>query len=318
MLRSRWLLGGLALVAVAVFLAGSFLLRGAPDTLRARRESDADPAIVKMHALRLPGDAAESRRGAAAGPALVQTTAKAATTGAVTAPGLSSVFASLKLIRTASISVEVEKYDPAAAEVVRVAESLGGYLAEAQVTQGQQDRRAGTLTIRVPSTRFGAALAALKGLGKVKAENVSTQDVTKEYTDLETRLKVKRDTADRLRELLRTRTAALTDVLTAERELARVTEEIEQMEGERRFYDQQVAFSTIALTVSEPHALVEPGVFAPLGRALRESVQVLVQSLAGLTYVIVALAPWLALAYVVYRAVKAVRARRKVAPAAEA
>ena len=163
--------------------------------------------------------------------------------------------------------------------------------------------------------RFGAALAALKGLGKVKAENVSTQDVTKAYTDLETRLKVKRDTADRLRELLRTRTADLPDVLNAERELARVTEEIEQMEGERRFYDQQVAFSSITLALAEPHAIVEPGVFAPLGRALRDSVEVLVQSLAGLVYLVVALSPWLVLAYVVYRAVKAVRARRKVARA---
>ena len=139
--------------------------------------------------------------------------------------------------------------------------------------------------------------------------------MTKAYTDLETRLKVKRDTADRLRELLRTRTADLPDVLNAERELARVTEEIEQMEGERRFYDQQVAFSTIALTVFEPQALVEPGVFAPIGRALRDSAGVLAQSLAGLLYLLVFLAPWLVVLYGVWRAVKAVRGRRKVAPA---
>jgi hypothetical protein len=311
MLRSRWALAGAA-AALVVFLVGSVFLRSSGDLMRARM-APAEAPVARHNA-----ELSEANLGVASGVASALLQARPAATGSATSPGLATVFASLKLIRTASITVEVDKYDRAAEEVVRVAEGMGGYLAEAHVTQGREDRRAGTLTIRVPSARFGAALSSLKGLGKVKAENVATQDVTKAYTDLETRLKVKRDTADRLRELLRTRTANLPDVLTAERELARVTEEIEQMEGERRFYDQQVAFSTIALTVSEPHALVEPGVFAPLGRALRESVQVLVQSLAGLTYVIVALAPWLAVGYVVYRAVKAVRARRKAAPAAEA
>jgi hypothetical protein len=304
MLRSRSVLAaGLALSALSVLLLGGYLMRPA-DVMRARVSYGAPMAMPTG----APGEA-----GATA--ALVQASARSAGSASATAPGLSSVFASLKLIRTAQISIEVAHYEPAAQEITRVAESLGGYLAEAQAARGQQDRRSGTLTIRVPAERFGEALAALKGLGSVKSEQVSTQDVTKAYTDLQTRLKVKRDTADRLRELLRTRTADLPDVLNAERELARVTEEIEQMEGERRFYDQQVAFSTIALTVFEPEALVEPGVFAPIGRALRDSTAVLAQSLAGLLYLIVALTPWLILAYGVWRAIKAVRGRRKTADA---
>ena len=312
MLRSRRGLTAVAVMALTV--------AGCDKAARSRVE----PAAPKAAPTAMTAEMQDNLRSlgyiggkpAGAAPALVQASAKAAaSTGSATAPGLASVFASLKLIRNASITVEVEKYDRAAEEIVRVAESVGGYLAVAQVSQGPEEHRSGTLTIRVPSARFGAALAALKGLGKVKAENVSTQDVTKEYTDLETRLKVKRDTADRLRELLRTRTANLPDVLNAERELARVTEEIEQREGERRFYDQQVAFSSITLTVAEPQALVEPGVFAPLGHALRDSVQVLAQSLAALLYVTVALSPWLALLYAVWRAIKAVRARRKVARA---
>jgi hypothetical protein len=229
--------------------------------------------------------------------------------------GLASAFAALKLIRTAQVSVEVAEYDRAAAEVARVAEAFGGYVAESQLSAGRQEHRSGSVTIRVPADRFAAALSALKGVGKVRGESVSTQDVTKAYTDLETRLRVKRDTAGRLRELLRTRTADLPDVLNAERELARVTEEIEQMEGERRFYDQQVAFSTITLALAEPQAVVEAGVFAPIGHALRDSMQVLAQSLAALVYVVVALAPWLALAYAAWRTVRAVRARRRPAAA---
>jgi hypothetical protein len=314
MLRSR---RALLPVAIAILVLPG-CTRSAREPAAPAAQPTGAPPPAEFANLRSLGYVTEQRHTGGAAPALQQAAAKAATTGSVTAPGLSSVFASLKLIRTAAISVEVEKYDRAAEEIVRVAEGFGGYLAEAQVTRGQQDRRSGTLTIRVPSQHFGAALSALKGLGKVKSENVNTQDVTKAYTDLETRLKVKRDTADRLRELLRTRTAGLADVLTAERELARVTEEIEQMEGERRFYDAQVAFSTIALTVFEPQALVEPGVFAPIGRALRDSVQVLTQSLAGLIYVVVAMSPWLAIGYLAWRVVKTVRARRKRTQAATA
>ena len=230
------------------------------------------------------------------------------------APSTAGAFAALKLIRSAEIAVEVPAYDAAAQQVAGVAERLGGYVAAAQATRGPNGKKAGSLTIRVPAARFNEALAALHGLGTLRSENVATQDVTREYADLETRLQVKRDTSTRLRELLRARTADLPDVLTAERELARVTEEIERMEGERRFYDHQVALSSLTLTLSEPQALVEPSVFAPLGRALRDSASVLVQSLAALLYLLVALAPWLAVLFVIWKIARAVYRRRK-APA---
>lgn len=300
-----------AAVAAATLPACRNLARDAPEGRQPAgpaKTAGSAPAAASALGYTSQGRAAEGGAPAAA-------LASVASTGSTSAPAMARVFASLKLIRTAQVTVEVAKYERAAEEVARVAESLGGYVADSQATRSQQDRQSGTVTIRVPAERFGAAMNALKGLGKVRSENVSTQDVTKEYADLETRLRVKRDTADRLRELLRTRTAGLADVLNAERELARVTEEIERMEGERRFYDQQVAFSTIALSLAEPQALVEPGVFTPVTQALRDSAQVLAQSLAAVVYLVVFLAPWSVVAFVAWRLVRAVRARRKTARA---
>jgi hypothetical protein len=307
--RSTLVVATLATTLLAVILLAALprCMRGAvePET-PVRSAALAGRQELAAHASAAPTQAAD------------QVVAKAASTGsASTAPALAAALASRKLIRTAQLTVEVAQYQRAAEEVARLAESFGGYLAESQATRGPHDRQSGTVTIRVPAERFGAVLASLKGLGTVRSENVSTQDVSKAYADLETRLKVKRDTADRLRELLRTRTTDLQHVLQAERELARVTEEIEQMEGERRFFDAQVALSTIALTLHEPHALVEPGVFAPVGEALRDSAEVLSRSLAGLVYLAVFLTPWLVVAYGVWRIVRTVRGRRKVeAPAA--
>ena len=266
----------------------------------ASRHAGGAPAAAPKHeGLQALGDVKPSTPGAA------QPAAQPA--------ALEAMVASRKLVRTGQITLVVESYLKAADEVKRIAETNGGYLADAQAQRGAQDRRHGSLTVRVGAARFDDAVAALRALGDVRSESVSAQDVTKAYTDLETRLRVKRDTAERLREILRTRTAGLSDVLTAERELARVTEEIEQMEGERRFYDQQIALSTIAVTLAEPSAMVEAGLFTPLTDALRDSLRVLSASLAAIVYAVVFLAPWLLIAWVAWRLVRKVRARRTAA-----
>ena len=230
--------------------------------------------------------------------------------------GLAAMAAARKLIRTGQITLTVDSYPKAADEVKRIAEAHGGYLADANAQRGEANRQHGTLTIRVEASAFDAAVGALRALGTVRQESVSTQDVSKAYTDLETRLRVKRETADRLREILRTKTADLDDLLTAERELARITEEIEQAEGERRFYDQQIALSTLTVALQEPSAMVEAGAFAPLTEALADSVKVLAASLAAIVYATVFLAPWIAIGYVLFLLVRRAWRRRKAAQAA--
>lgn len=231
--------------------------------------------------------------------------------------GLAAMAAARKLIRTGQITLTVDSYPKAADEVKRIAEAHGGYLADANAQRGEANRQHGTLTIRVDASAFDAAVVALRALGTVRQESVNTQDVSKAYTELETRLRVKRETADRLREILRTRTAGLADILAAERELARITEEIEQAEGERRFYDQQIALSTLTVALQEPSAIVEAGVFTPLTEALGDSLKVLATSLAALVYLTVALVPWLLMGYVVFLIARRVWRRRKAAAAAK-
>jgi hypothetical protein len=225
--------------------------------------------------------------------------------------------AARKLIRTAQVTVEVASWDEAAGRLAAVVESSGGYVADTRLSRGEGDRRRGTITARVPADRFGAVLAELRGLGTVESETVSSQDITKVYTDLETRLTVKRETAERLRQILKDRTAALADVLAVERELSRVTEEIEQMEGERKFYDQQVALSTLTFTLHEPQPIVRRGAIAPLAEALRDSAEVMSRSVAALVYLLAFALPWAVVVFVLWRTVTfVVRWRRAGRPPA--
>jgi hypothetical protein len=281
------------------------------------RGAERGPELLQADKAAAP-QAAQPARAASEQAGGAPAAAPPATLAAGQASGLEAMAAARKLIRTGQITLVVGSFGQAAGEVKRIAEANGGYLAESQAQRGAQDRQHGSLTIRVDAARFDAAVAAIRALGDVRSEAVGAQDVTKAYTDLETRLRVKRETAARLRAILQTRTAALDDVLQAERELARVTEETEQLEGERRFYDQQVALSTLTVTLQEPAALVEAGVFAPLSEALHESLRVLAASLAAIVYVTVFLVPWVLIAWMGWKLFRRARARARARRAPEA
>ena len=154
-----------------------------------------------------------------------------------------STWASQKLIRTADLRIEAKDVGATLHAIDSLAAQFDALVADAHVTQDANGKRDARLIIRVASPRFNDVLSGLRPLGRVKSENISTQDITKEYADLETRTTVKEATVARLRSLLENRTGKLADVLDVERELARAVTELEQMKGERRFYDQQVALS---------------------------------------------------------------------------
>ena len=232
------------------------------------------------------------------------------------AGALEAAAAARKLIRTGRIVLEVPSFARASDEVARIAARHGGYVSDAQSSRGEQGKERGTLTIRVAADRFEAAMQALKALGRLRSEAVSTQDVTKAYMDVETRLRVKRETAERLREILRTRTGKLSDVLEAEREVSRVTEEIEQLEGERRYYDQQIALSTIAVELLEPAAAISGGALQPIRDALAAALEVASESVGAMIVGLAAGLPWLLGLWVLWKLLGLLRRRSAKPPTA--
>jgi hypothetical protein len=225
---------------------------------------------------------------------------------------LEAMFAARKLIRTASVTLEVVRYGDAASRAEAIAAAQGGYLADASATRDAGDRQSGTLTLRVRADRFEDALRALEGLGKVESARLETQDVGKEYFDLETRLGAKRDAEARLREILRTKTARLSDVIAAEKELSRVIEERETLEGQRLFYDRQLALSTITAELHEPQAFLRESALAPLREALGQALPLLSASAAALVTAVAAALPWAIVALVAWLLYRRLATRRAV------
>src|SRR5262245_62571096 len=104
-------------------------------------------------------------------------------------PGtIESAMTARRLIRSASIALELASYETGAQRAEEIASELGGDVAEAKASSAEGERAAGTLTIRVPADRFRDAFRRLSGLGTVRSREIRSQDVTKEYLDLETRV----------------------------------------------------------------------------------------------------------------------------------
>jgi hypothetical protein len=123
--------------------------------------------------------------------------------------------------------------------IIDVAESVGGHLA------GRKDQ---SVQVKVPSASFRDALAKVEGIGGVVARSVSADDVSEEFHDLEVRLANLRATRQRLQEFL-ARAGNIQDLLTVERELERVAQEIDRGEGRLEFLRARAAMSLISVTL---------------------------------------------------------------------
>ena len=198
--------------------------------------------------------------------------------------------ASRLIIRTGQASIEVDSLERSMAELRRIAQRVGGFVADASVQSGRNQLRSATLELKVPASRFDELTEGLEPLGRLQFVNVGAEDVSEEFVDLTARAANGRRLEDRLVELLRTRTGKLQDVLTVERELARVREEIERMEGRLRFLKTSAQLSTLSVNLYEPPPLVasHPGrnvILEAFKTAWRNFVGVMAGAIASLGFV---------------------------------
>jgi len=139
-----------------------------------------------------------------------------------------------RIIRQATLDLELEDLDPAIARLTELVEASGGYVAETQVHGDSTGIARATITAYVPASGFGQALHELERFGRPTARRVTGQDVSEEFVDLEARVRnLERHEAQLLGFMGRAQKVA--DLVSLESELARVRGEIERHTGRIRF-----------------------------------------------------------------------------------
>lgn len=153
------------------------------------------------------------------------------------------------LIYTGQVTLAIYDVDATKEAAVALAEELGGYAAQ---------RTDHALVLRVPAERFRPMLDRIEELGDVLSLTWDAQDVTDQFNDLDVRIRNARQMRERL-ELLLGRAENVSDALSIERELERVTLEIERLEGQRRQMADRIAFATITISFSRLPTANLPG-----------------------------------------------------------
>ncbi len=175
------------------------------------------------------------------------------------------------LIRLAHVSLEVASLDSAIGAARQIVHRNGGLAAGLNRNIAASWRPEAALTLRVPVNRLDATVEALGALGRVEAVNVTTQDVSEEFVDVTARLENARRLERRLLELLSRGTGKLTDILQVEEKLASVREEVERIEGRRRYLKVRSDMSTIELALHEAGTPPAPLVSSAFGDAFAQA-----------------------------------------------
>ena len=151
-----------------------------------------------------------------------------------------------RTIRTSSIDLIVQKPAEAAERIRRLAEGMGGFLVTSQISGGE-DASNGSLTVRVPASRFEEARAEIRKLGlRVESERIEAQDVTRQYVDQEANLRNLRAEETQYLAILK-QAKTVKDTLEVSEKLSEVRGQIEQQQAEFEALSKQI--ETVAISI---------------------------------------------------------------------
>ena len=214
------------------------------------------------------------------------------------------------VIKNASSTIVVD--DPAASmdTIARMADEMGGFVVTANLYHNQLEGGievpGASITVRVPAENFDTALKRIRAESDREplTENINSQDVTGEYTDLQSRLRNLEAAEAQLTEIMESATKT-EDVLSVYNELVRVREQIEVIKGQIKYYEQSAALSAISveLLANESVQPLTVGGWEPQGVA-KQAVQALINTLKTLAnmviWLIIYVAPVLLALFIIF------------------
>jgi len=213
--------------------------------------------------------------------------------------GSTAEAAERKIIRNAEITIEVPSTTDAQHQVTSIAETHGGFVVTSEAKQRDSNDPAQRtldikLVVRVPSNQFGRAFDEIKKLaGNTPSEQVTSQDVTEDFIDLEARIKTQKALEVQFLEIMR-QAHKIADALEVQRQIAEVRTEIEKLEGRKRFLENRSSLSTINVNIQTPKPVItvtQTGFGHSLREAVSDSVTLAADMVLGFARFVIMLVP---------------------------
>lgn len=162
-----------------------------------------------------------------------------------------------KLIKRGNVNIEVQNLKNAQDSVEKWCKDFGGY-----IESFSENTNSANFNLRILSVKFDEALNSVGEFGTVKSKNISTQDVSEQFYDLQGRLATKKIMKERLQKYL-TQAKDVKDMLQIEKELNNTISEIESMEGRMKRLSGQIEYSSVNIFLELPYRTSDEGFVWP-------------------------------------------------------
>ncbi len=208
-----------------------------------------------------------------------------------------------KVIKTASLELEVKDFLTEFNKLISLAEGHGGFISSSSAWV-ENKVKVGNLVIRVPADQFNSLISNIEQLGEVKSKQISGQDITEEFIDLQARLQNAKATEQRLLEIL-DKANNVEEILNVEAELNNIREKIEQLTGRIKYLQDAADLATISINIHEPRPIIEGDNW--FINSLKQALQALANTIVKIIVFIGAIIPYIIIfiiGYIVYKIFK--------------
>lgn len=157
-----------------------------------------------------------------------------------------------KIIKDATMILEVAKVDLALSQFSSIAAQAGGYILETRSDLAQEGQKQAFVRMAVPVDQFEATLQRLReGANRIISEQASGVDATQEFVDVQSQLANLEATQARIRQFLEQATTT-EEALQVNAQLTEIEGQISTLKGRLQYLSQRAAYSTIAVQLQEP------------------------------------------------------------------
>ena len=231
-----------------------------------------------------------------------------------------------KLIKTVYLQIETKEFDSLLTSLNAKVSAVGGYVENSDIYQPSMDddysaRRSANFVTRIPSSQLNTFVNAVEGFGNVTNKSENVQDVTLNYTDVESHKKSLEIERDRLNELIG-EAEDVDAIIALETRLSEIRYQLDSYESQLRTYDNQVDYSTVTINISEVvdyTPQVKESVWERISTGFRDTIKDLGQFFEDLFVAVIVLSPvLLLLAGLVVAIILIIRAIRRKAAAKKA